>query len=187
MQDKPSPDPVFSNPPPPPPPRLASIKQPPSTPPHPLTQHNKPILPPPAYPVYYFFYGTLTFPTQVQRILDLPEEPHLREAEVSGYAIAKWGDYPALINGEQGQVVTGSSYLVKSEEEVQKLARYETNAYEVTDCWIVFKDGEEPNKVVGKVFVYAGDAQALLEQRFDRKLWGKQMGGGFRVLDKSLI
>lgn len=74
-------------------------------------------------------------------------------------------------------MVTGSSYLVKSEEEVQKLARYETNAYEVTDCWIFFKEWEEPNKVVGKVFVYAGDAQALLEQRFDRKLWGKQMGG----------
>ncbi|GLA01289.1 hypothetical protein AnigIFM60653_011538 [Aspergillus niger] len=177
MQDKTSPDPVFSNPPPPPPPSLVPIKQPQSTLPHPLTQHNKPILPPPAYPVYYFFYGTLTSPTQVQRILDLPEEPHLREAIVSGYAIAKWGDYPALINGEQGQVVTGSSYLVKAEEEAQKLGHYETNAYEVTDCWIFFKDGEEPNKVVGKVFVYAGDAQALLEQRFDRKLWRKQMGG----------
>ncbi|PWY71737.1 hypothetical protein BO70DRAFT_122243, partial [Aspergillus heteromorphus CBS 117.55] len=68
-------------------------------------------------------------------------EPQLRKAEVFGYTIAKWGDYPALINGKQGDVVTGSAYLVRSEEEARKLADYETNAYEVVDCWIYFKDG----------------------------------------------
>ncbi|GKZ34194.1 hypothetical protein AbraIFM66950_004378 [Aspergillus brasiliensis] len=163
-------NPESSKPPYPPPPRLYPTKQPPSAPPDTLSQQDDPI-----YPIYYFVYGTLTSSAQVQRILDLPEEPHLRKAEVTGYAIAKWGDYPALINGDQGQVVTGSAYLVKSEEEARKLAHYETNAYEVTDCWIYFKDGQ-PDEAGGKVFVYAGDAQALLERRFDRKLWGKQMG-----------
>ena len=146
-------------------------------PPDYLTQRDEPVDFPPAFPVYYFFYGTLTAPTQVKSILDRPEEPHLREAEVFGYAVAKWGDYPALINGEQGDVVTGSAYLVQSEEEAQKLSYYETNAYEVADCWVYFKDEKEPKEVGGKVFMYAGDPQALLEQRFDRKLWSRQMGG----------
>lgn len=132
---------------------------------------------PPRFPVYYFFYGTLTVPSQLQRIIDLPEAPKLRKAEVFGYTIAKWGDYPALINGRQGQVVTGYAYLVQSEEEAQKLSYYETTAYTVTDCWIYFTDEEEPKEAGGKVFMYAGDAQALLEQRFDRKLWKLQMGG----------
>lgn len=74
-------------------------------------------------------------------------------------------------------MVTVHAYLVKSEEEAQKLSYYETTAYTVTDCWIYFKDEEEPKEAGGKVFMYAGDAQALLEQRFDRKLWKLQMGG----------
>ncbi|OJJ68066.1 hypothetical protein ASPBRDRAFT_134923 [Aspergillus brasiliensis CBS 101740] len=171
MQDKTPQTPESSKPPQPPPPKLFPTKHS-FTPPDTLSQQDNPI-----YPIYYFFYGTLTSPTQVKRILDLPEEPPLRKAEVTGYAIAKWGDYPALINGNQEQVVTGSAYLVKSEEEARKLAHYETSAYEVADCLIFFKDGEEPDEADGKVFVYAGDAQALLEGRFDRKLWGKQMGG----------
>ncbi|GKZ26587.1 hypothetical protein AbraIFM66951_002814 [Aspergillus brasiliensis] len=172
MQNKIPQTPESSKPPQPPPPRVYPTKQPPSAPSDTLSQQDNP-----TYPIYYFFYGTLTSPTQVKRILDLPEEPHLRKAEVTGYAIAKWGDYPALINGNQRQVITGSAYLVKSKEEARKLASYETNAYEVADCIIFFKDEQEPDKAGGKVFVYAGDAQALLEGRFDRKLWGKQMGG----------
>lgn len=33
---------------------------------------------PSEYPVYYFFYGTLTAPSTLQWILDLPEEPVLK-------------------------------------------------------------------------------------------------------------
>lgn len=132
---------------------------------------------PPEYPVYYFFYGTLTIPSTLKRIIDLREEPILRKAKVIGYALAKWGDYPAMIDGEQGQEVFGYAYLVQSEEEAQKLAYYETNAYRVQACWVFFTDDEEPSEAPGKTFMYAGDAQALLEQRFDRKLWTLQMGG----------
>jgi hypothetical protein len=60
----------------------------------------------PEFPVYYFFYGTLTVPSQLQRIIDLPEEPKLRKTEVFGYTIAKWGDYsiiPLLSIGDRGR------------------------------------------------------------------------------------
>jgi gamma-glutamylcyclotransferase (GGCT)/AIG2-like uncharacterized protein YtfP len=129
----------------------------------------------PEYPVYYFFYGTLTAPATLQRIIDLPEEPVMRKAKLIGYALAKWGDYPALIDGESGQEVHGYAYLVQTKEEAQKLAYYETNAYTEAHCLIYFD--EEPIEVSGKTFVYAGDAKALLEQRFDRKLWLHQTGG----------
>ena len=148
------------------------------------------------YPVYYFFYGTLTSPTTLKRILDLdlpdsqPEhEPTLRPARIVGsYALAKWGDYPALINSEEagpGNVIPGRAYLVRSEEQARKLERYETRAYEVCPCWILFedededkdgRDGEQEEGVEGRTFVYAGDERALLEGRFDRKLWALQMG-----------
>lgn len=132
---------------------------------------------PPEYPVYYFFYGTLTAPATLQRIIDLPEEPKMRKAKLIGYALAKWGDYPALIDGESGQEIPGYAYIVQTEEEAEKLAYYETNAYEEAHCLIYFVDNEEPAEAPGKTFVYAGDANALLEQRFDRKLWLHQMTG----------
>ena len=126
---------------------------------------------PPEYPVYYFFYGTLRAPATLKRILDLPEEePELRPAQIIGYALGKWGDYPALVDGEQGQVVSGSAYLVQSEEQAQKLAYYETRAYKVFPCRILFIDDKSPAAASGKTFMYAGDRKALLEQRFDRKL-----------------
>ncbi|KAJ5173223.1 hypothetical protein N7492_005816 [Penicillium capsulatum] len=124
---------------------------------------------PPEYPAYYFFYRTLTKPEALQRIIDLPEKPKLRQAKVIGYALAKWGDYPALIDGESGQEIPGSAYMVQTEEEAKKLARYETSDEEA-HCLIYFDDNEELMEVSGKTFVYAGDAKALLEQRFDRKL-----------------
>ncbi|KAJ5921448.1 hypothetical protein N7466_009774 [Penicillium verhagenii] len=118
---------------------------------------------PPEYPVYYFFYRTLTAPATLQRIIDLPEKPRLRKAKVIGYAIAKWGDYPALIDGESGQEIDGYAYFVQTEEEAQKLAYYETNPYMEAPCLIHLDNNEEPAEARGKTFVYAGDAKALLE------------------------
>ncbi|KAJ5088301.1 hypothetical protein N7456_011917 [Penicillium angulare] len=132
---------------------------------------------PPKYPVYYFFYGTLTTPAILKNTIDLPEEPKMRKAKVIGYALAKWGDYPALIDGDSGQDVHGYAYIVQTKEEAEKLASYETTAYMEAPCLIYFDDDEEPVEVPGKTFVYAGDAQALLEKRFDRKLWLRQTAG----------
>jgi gamma-glutamylcyclotransferase (GGCT)/AIG2-like uncharacterized protein YtfP len=56
--------------------------------------------------VYYFFYETLSIAANLKRIIDL-QEPRLRKEKIIGYALAKWGDYPALINGKPGQEVSG--------------------------------------------------------------------------------
>lgn len=134
---------------------------------------------PPKYPKYFFFYGTLKDPATLKRILDLSEEPKLRPAKVIGYSVAKWGDYPALINGAQGEVVHGCACLVQSQEQVEKLAYYETKAYKQMPCWVRFTDNDDEAsvKIPGYTFMYAGDEKALLEKRFDRKLWALQMGG----------
>lgn len=129
------------------------------------------------YPIYYFFYGTLCSPTTLQRIIDLDAEPEIRKAQITGYKLAKWGDYPALIEGTHENMVSGSAYLVRSEAEAQKLAHYETKAYIAIECSISFTDEIDPSSVPGMTFVYAGDATALVEGRFDRKLWRRQMEG----------
>ena len=127
-----------------------------------------------------FFYGSLRAPATLQRILDLPAEPALRPGQIVGYALGQRGDYPALVDGKQGQVVSGSAYLVQSEEQAQKLAHYETRAYKVFPCWIFFQDDKSSDMASGTTFLYAGDQKALLEQRFDRKLGALPMGGKLR-------
>ncbi|KAF4989728.1 hypothetical protein FDECE_14610 [Fusarium decemcellulare] len=127
-------------------------------------------------PVYYFFYGTLVQPDMLKEVLGLTEEPELREAKVVGYSLSAWGQYKALVDGEQGEEVSGRAFQVQSPEHEYKLAYYETSAYELAPCLIQFTDGEEPSQVQGKTFMYAGDAQVLKEGRFDRKLWELQMG-----------
>ncbi|OTA55982.1 hypothetical protein K449DRAFT_387745 [Hypoxylon sp. EC38] len=127
-------------------------------------------------PMTYFFYGTLMQPEILKRVLDLDHEPIMRPAKIIGYSLTKWGDYNALIDGESGQEVAGMAYEVKSPEHEYKLAYYETNAYELAPCLIDFTDGKQPDQVIGSTFKYAGDAVALKEGRFDRKLWEFRMG-----------
>jgi hypothetical protein len=130
----------------------------------------------PAYePIYYFFYGTLTQPETLKRILDLKEEPVLRQAQIVGYSLAKWGDYLTLLDGPPGNVVSGHAYMVRSSDDEWKLAYYETLAYKPAPCQITFTGNAQPARVSGRTFMYAGDAAALREKRFDRTLWMRQM------------
>ncbi|KAK4106895.1 hypothetical protein N658DRAFT_512617 [Parathielavia hyrcaniae] len=111
----------------------------------------------PAYvyePAYYFFYGTLMNIAILKGVLELDSDPVLRSAKVYGYEPTNWGQYKALVDSKPGTEVTGCAYMAQSIEEEYKLAYYETNA----------------------TFMYAGDAQALKERRFDRTLWEAQMG-----------
>lgn len=48
-----------------------------------------------------------------------------------------------------------------------------------------FTDSEAPSEAMGMVFVYAGDPNALIEGRFDRKLWELQMHGTTGVFGKQ--
>ena len=127
----------------------------------------------------YFFYGTLTEPKTLSRILDKPVfQSALHAAYVVGYSIEMWGQYKALVIGSQGDLVEGVAYEVQSEEEEGKLKFYETSAYEVAPCNIYLRaeeEGIEPVRVRGETFKYAGDAQALREGRWDRKLWLKNI------------
>ncbi|KAI0841324.1 hypothetical protein F5Y06DRAFT_261287 [Hypoxylon sp. FL0890] len=127
-------------------------------------------------PTVYFFYGTLTKPEVLKQVLDLNHEPEMRSAMITGYSLTKWGDYNALIDGKPGEEVTGMAFEVYLPEHEYKLAHYETNAYQLVSCCIDYTDGEDPAQVLGRTFKYAGDAAALKEGRFDRKLWESRMG-----------
>lgn len=155
----------------------AYLESPESTPIGYLNHHLE--IPPveqPYKPIYYFFYGTLTQPKILSHILDLEEQPALRPAKLTGYALAQWGQYRALVDSEPGEEVTGYAYLLHSAQDELKLARYETDAYEAVPCEIWFTDGGGPARQQGMTFRYAGDDEALKEGRFDRKLWELRMG-----------
>ncbi|KAE8315509.1 hypothetical protein BDV41DRAFT_574884 [Aspergillus transmontanensis] len=94
------------------------------------------------YPVWYFFYGTLTDPEILARKLSLPGLPVLRRAMVKGGRIIMWGGkYNALIDGPSSSIVDGGwAYEVRSEEEEEQLRYYETDQYEVVRCEIHIVD-----------------------------------------------
>ncbi|KAI0006947.1 hypothetical protein F4779DRAFT_620117 [Xylariaceae sp. FL0662B] len=122
-----------------------------------------------------------TKPETLKHVLDIDQEPVLRPAKIVGYALSSWGQYPALIDGDTGTEVSGYAYEVQTPEHENKLAYYETNAYKLHPCQIDFSDEKEPRELYGKTFMYAGDAEALKNGRFDRRLWESQMG--FRLPD----
>ena len=134
----------------------------------------------------FFFYGTLKEPQTLSRVLNKPVSPSsLRPAYIEGYSIEMWGQYKALVTGPQGNIIEGMAYDVESEEDEEKLAFYETIAYDVASCIIYLPAAEreeqnDPEEVRGKTFRYAGDARALREGRWDRKLFLKNMRSSAR-------
>ncbi|KAB8226430.1 hypothetical protein BDV33DRAFT_197429 [Aspergillus novoparasiticus] len=93
------------------------------------------------YPVWYFFYGTLTDPETLARKLSLPELPVLRRAMVKGGRIKMWGGkYKALVDSSSSSIVDGWAYEVSSEEEEEQLRYYEADEYEVVRCEIHIVD-----------------------------------------------
>ncbi|KAK8002083.1 hypothetical protein PG991_014305 [Apiospora marii] len=127
-------------------------------------------------PIHYFFYGTLKDPRALAEVLGVEQAPVLRPAKVIGYSLTKWGDYKALVDGKPGEEVVGVAGEITSAEDEHKLAYYETSAYCLAPCRIFFVDDQEPSQLSGKTFMYAGDAVALREGRFDMQLWELQMG-----------
>jgi Gamma-glutamyl cyclotransferase, AIG2-like len=144
------------------------------------------LLTPAFTPTFYFFYGTLAQPEILSHILDLKADNPLvlRLDFIEGYSLRHWGQYRTLINGPPLNVVEGVAYLVRSEADVEKLAYYETKAYEAALCVICFMDGSDVNengkceKQEKKVptMVYVGDPVVLEEGRFDSKLWVRYSG-----------
>ncbi|TCD63347.1 hypothetical protein EIP91_005648 [Steccherinum ochraceum] len=54
-------------------------------------------------PCLLFFYGTLSLPHILQRVLSLDSAPILLPATIEGYSVKMWGPYPALIRPGQFQ------------------------------------------------------------------------------------
>lgn len=124
---------------------------------------------------WYFFYGSLMDPKQLQRVLGLRETPKdFRPAEIIGYHIRMWGPYPVLLDGPPGNVVKGVAYEVEGGENKDKLAAYETANYTEQLCLIQF--GENKNVGFGEgtsgtTFIWAGDEGELKDGSFDLKDW----------------
>lgn len=118
---------------------------------------------------WYFFYGSLMDRTQLQRVLGLRYRPrNLVPAEIVGYHVQMWGQYPALIDGPPGNVVKGMAYEVEGREDKDKLAAYETNNYKEHKCSIRLEGGAQ---LSGTTFEWAGDMDELKDGSFDLKDW----------------
>lgn len=108
------------------------------------------------YPVTYFFYGTLADPDFLRQLLALPEgeEVVVKPAHVKGGMLKTWGGmYTALVDGGEGDVVEGRSYVVENREREEVLRVYETGVYEAVRCWIVVEGG---GMVRGLTFRFVG-------------------------------
>lgn len=93
--------------------------------------------------------------------LELEGVPVLQRGVVKGYEIKMWGGYKALIGGSsRGEVLEGWVYMVKTREELEKLAVWEGENYEVDVCDIFVEGGE---KFLGNVFVFCGGLHELRE------------------------
>jgi hypothetical protein len=113
------------------------------------------------YPVWYFFYGNLAKPTELQQRLNLVELPSYTPASIQGGKIKSWrGQFKALVEADDAErYESGSAYLVRSREEEEILQFYETEKYEVVRCIINMEGGSR--NVNGLVFRFAGSEAEL--------------------------
>lgn len=134
-------------------------------------------------PKPFFFYGTLTDPLRLQKVLQLPEPPVLKPATVQSYRIMLWGQYPALVNGPTDNKVDGMCFQVETEEHQKMLEYYETDVYRVAGIRISV-DGK---LLSGKTFMWDSDLAELVEGTWSLEEWKKdieeEMASHFRPLE----
>lgn len=93
---------------------------------------------------YCFFYGTLMDPRTLCQVLKSPERPRImRRARVIGFEIKLWGPYPALLSGEPLRSVDGMVYEILSQTELDRLAAYETDKYQLRPCFLEFLNDDD--------------------------------------------
>lgn len=124
----------------------------------------------------YFLYGSLMDPIMLMDILGLDAEPVLGPADVEGYCSKLWGQYPALVDGPKGQLVNGMAYYVRTAEDAEKLAIYESKNYRPTACRIRYTDGHQPMEGLGCTFKFIGRENELTEGSFDLPYWLQGVG-----------
>ncbi|KAF8252439.1 hypothetical protein K440DRAFT_645968 [Wilcoxina mikolae CBS 423.85] len=116
---------------------------------------------------YFFFYGTLTDPHTLAKVLEVNHVPITQDAIIRGYHCKLWGPYPALLDGPCNGVVRGVVYEVEDYKQKEKLEAYEDEMYESV-CLIEFADGR---KVRGRTFLWKGNPKDLRKGRFDLRDW----------------
>ncbi|KAI9682150.1 MAG: hypothetical protein M1817_000204 [Caeruleum heppii] len=116
----------------------------------------------------FFFYGTLMDPKVLAEVLHLRDRPKLVPAEITGYKLMLWGQYPAILVNPGRDKVYGMAYEVQSHEEERRLEAYETDRYRNSGCLLELQDGRA---VRGRAFRWAGDADELKEGSFNLKDW----------------
>jgi hypothetical protein len=94
----------------------------------------------------YFFYGILMDAALLSEILSLSTLPTLRPAKVTGYSLKLWGQCPALVDGEPGELVEGMLYDVTELRHAERLAEYETSASWPVHCLIYVREGDGERK-----------------------------------------
>ena len=117
---------------------------------------------------YFFFYGMLTDPTTLAKVLKLRDRPGLRPAMIMEHGMRLWGEFPALLDGHPEKPIQGVAYEIRSQEEEDRLVEYETDMYRKKGCVIEFRDG---SKVPGVTFVWNADPGLLRDRSFDLKDW----------------
>lgn len=97
------------------------------------------------FPVWYFFYGTLTDRAILSSAMGRQdaEDVVLNSARVFGARLTSWGGkYKALVEADAGEKVDGRAYLVRSKQEEESLRIYETGKYQVSRCQIEMETTE---------------------------------------------
>nr|RBQ96576.1 hypothetical protein FVER53263_12555 [Fusarium verticillioides] len=89
------------------------------------------------YPVWYFFYGTLTDASFLSKLFGPDFQAEYHAATIRGGVLKTWGRYYALVDDpSHTNLVLGKARLVETREQEERLRAYETNAYEVVRCSI---------------------------------------------------
>ncbi|PWY84284.1 hypothetical protein BO83DRAFT_84451 [Aspergillus eucalypticola CBS 122712] len=130
----------------------------------PNTQHDPQLF----QPHYFFFYGSLCDPSSLAKVLNRQDKPPTRPGMIMEHGMRMWGEFPALLDGCPEKPIYGVGYKVRSPEEENRLAEYETDMYRKKGCVIEFRDG---SKVPGVTFVWNADPWLLKEEGFDMKDW----------------
>ncbi|KAK6543712.1 hypothetical protein TWF694_000447 [Orbilia ellipsospora] len=117
-------------------------------------------------PTPLFFYGSLTVPAVLKRVLGLREEPVLRKAYITGFKIKLWGPYPALVPlspDDTLNIVSGAVYTVQTEDHLERLISYETKNYRLVSGPIKLTDSEPEgsNEIAGMTFIWNSDPETL--------------------------
>ncbi|KAI5803070.1 hypothetical protein EDC01DRAFT_627876 [Geopyxis carbonaria] len=102
--------------------------------------------------ITFFFYGVLSDPETLAKVLAMDTPPTLVRANIRDYEIQLQGMHTTLVRGSPGcgSVVRGAAFELRSARDQERLEAYEALHYVVADCTIEFEDGRE---VEGKTFV----------------------------------